>query len=114
VACLALGIGVNTAAFSITNAFLYRPMPFHDGDRVLSLFAYDAREDARAGMSRADLADVRAQVPSLADVAGMSNATLELAGAGGEPERISGEAVTHNLFSLLGVRPALGRGVLPW
>ncbi|HEV2149542.1 MAG TPA: ABC transporter permease [Longimicrobiaceae bacterium] len=111
--CLALGMGVNTATFSIVNTLLFRPPPFEDADRVVLLYAQPPKqgweEDA---FSSAELADVRAGSRALADVAGAGSRGFNLAGDD-EPVRVAGSPVTPNLFPLLGVRPALGRGFLP-
>ncbi|HEU0079533.1 MAG TPA: hypothetical protein VFQ76_17885, partial [Longimicrobiaceae bacterium] len=70
---LALGIGVNTAVFSVVNTFLFRPLPMRDAERVVMLFTEQARQGIEgAPFSVADLEDVRAQSRTLADVASVA------------------------------------------
>ncbi len=111
--CLALGIGVNTATFSIVNTVLLRPPPFADGDRVVRLYSQAPRQEwEQDAFSTGELAEIRARSRTLAGVAGAGQRGFNLAG-GGEAVRLQGSPVTHDLFPLLGVRPALGRGFLP-
>jgi hypothetical protein len=113
VLCLGLGIGVNTAVFSIVNTFLLRPLPLEDPDRILMLYGEQPKQGIdESGMSVVDLQDIRAQAASLQDVAGVAQGGFNLAG-GDEPVRLKGAYTTHNLFSLIGVKPMLGRGFLP-
>ena len=113
VTCIALGIGVNTAVFSIVNTFVLRPLPLEDPDRILNLYGQQAKQGVDdSKLSVVDLQDIRTQVSSLQDVAGIAKGGFNLAG-GDEPVRLQGAWVTHNLFGLIGVRPMLGRGFLP-
>ena len=113
VVCLALGIGVNTAVFSIVNTLLIRPPPFADGDQVVRLYSQAPRQGwEQDAFSTGELAEIRERSRTLAGVAGAGQQGFNLAG-GGEPVRLQGSPVTHDLFPLLGVRPALGRGFLP-
>ncbi|MEW5928798.1 MAG: ABC transporter permease [Gemmatimonadota bacterium] len=113
VACLALGIGVNTAVFSIVDTLLLRPLPFREGERVVRLHSQAPGEGAEEDLfSLGELAEIRARSRTLAGVAGAGSRGFNLAGEG-EPVRLQGSPVTHGLFPLLGVRPALGRGFLP-
>lgn len=106
---LALGIGANTAIFSLVNAVLLTPLPFPDADQLVMVW-----EDASAvGFPRDDAApgnyaDWKAQQTVFADMAALSSKSFTLTGDG-EPERPAVQAVTWNLFPLLGVSPALGR-----
>ncbi|MBV9772849.1 MAG: ABC transporter permease [Gemmatimonadetes bacterium] len=114
VLCLALGIGTNTAVFSVVNTLLLRPLPIRDPDRVLMLYTRQDRQGIDdASFSVADLLDVRAQSTTLADVAGMYEGGFNLAGGDGEPERVKGMGISANLFPLIGVSPARGRNFLP-
>ncbi len=110
---LALGIGANTAIFSLVNAYLLRPMPVDDPDRVVAIYQTAARwgQDIR-GMSYPELIDYRKQDTGLADLMGSTGIPLSMQ-EGATPELIWGEIVTGNYFSGLGVRPVLGRGFLP-
>jgi predicted permease len=113
VLCLALGIGVNTAVFSIVNTVLLRPLPFADGERVVRLYSQPPGEGGEEDLfSMGELAEIRARSRTLAGVEGAGARGFNLAGEG-EPVRLQGSPVTHGLFPLLGVRPALGRGFLP-
>src|SRR6185436_8822927 len=109
---LALGIGANTAIFSLTNAVLLRPLPFADPERLVMLW-----EDAAwAGFPRNDLSpanyvDFKAQNRTLKDMAVMDRRGFNLTGDG-EPEQIYACGVTANFFSLLGIKPTLGRGFI--
>jgi len=110
---LALGIGANTAIFSVVNAALLRPLPFHDPDRLVMVW-----EDASfAGFPRntpapANYADWKSQNHVFEDMGALAINSFNLTGDG-EPEKIDSYEVTANFFSMLGVKPALGRGFLP-
>jgi putative ABC transport system permease protein len=103
---LALGIGANTAIFSLVNAALLRPLPFKDPDQLVFLWNTNAsREPEPLGSGR--LMDFRAQTASFGALAGISHLSLTLTGRG-DPERISGSSVSSNFFDVLGARPLLG------
>jgi predicted permease len=108
VACLAVGIGVNTTIFSVVNAILLRPFAFTDPERLVVLEERDAKNDDEAGVSWPDLTDWRSQSNVFSEIGAVQGRSLTLANAG-EPERLYGNATTWNLFPLLGVKPALGR-----
>jgi hypothetical protein len=110
---LALGIGANTAIFSVVNAVLLRPLPFAEPERLVSI-AETHPELPRAEVAAPDFEDWRRQAQSFADMAAWSLkdwGKLALTEAG-EPEQLQGTCVTPNLFPLLGVSPALGRNFL--
>ncbi|HLK18165.1 MAG TPA: ABC transporter permease, partial [Bryobacteraceae bacterium] len=110
---LALGIGANTAIFSIVNAYILRPMPVDDPGRLVALYFTAPRlGNELTGLSYPDLMDYRKQDTGLADIMGSTGIPLSLS-TGGESELIWGEVVTGNYFSGLGVHPMLGRGFLP-
>src|SRR5687768_16545136 len=89
--CLALGIGVNTAIFSIVNTFLIKPLPIREEQGVLRLFASQPGQGIDdAGMSLADVEDVRRSATTLAEVAPMFGTGFNLAGGDGEPVRLEG------------------------
>src|SRR5262245_34648424 len=106
---LALGIGANTAIFSLVDAVLLRPLPFRDPERLVMVW-----EDAsRIGFPRnttapANYADWKAQNQVFEDMAALEGRNLNLTEEG-EPEKVEGQAVTANFFPLLGVKPMLGR-----
>src|SRR5574341_410050 len=106
---LALGIGANTAMFSVVNAVMLRPLPFHEADRLAILWTDDPKRGLHEQVtSYTTFTDWRGQSQSFADMAIFSGNPLTLTG-GEEPERVKGEFVSANLFPLLGVQPALGR-----
>jgi putative ABC transport system permease protein len=111
---LALGIGANTAIFSVVNAVLLRPLPFTEPDRLVSI-AETHPELPRAEVAAPDFEDWRRQARVFRDMAAWSikdwgkTALTEA----GEPEQLQSTCVTQNLFPLLGVSPALGRNFLP-
>ena len=110
---LALGIGANTAIFSLFNAYLLRPMPVDHPERLAAIYFSSPQSGAfPAGLSYPDLLDYRRHDTGLADIVGSSGIPLSMS-AGAEPELIWGEIVTGNYFSGLGVHPVLGRGFLP-
>jgi putative ABC transport system permease protein len=106
---LALGIGANTVIFSKVDAVVIRALPYDDPDRVIVIW-----EDAsRVGFAKntpapANFMDWRRLNRSFADMAATRGVTASLTGDG-VPEQILGRAATANFFSVLGVRPVLGR-----
>ena len=100
---IALGIGGNTAMFSVVNAVLLKPFPFQDPERLV-------RVESRN--SYPDMADWIEQSQTGENFGGYATWFLDLT-QGDEPERIPGVAVTGSLFPLLGVNPALGRLLEP-
>jgi putative ABC transport system permease protein len=106
---LALGIGANTAIFSLINAVLLRPLPFAEPERLVMVW----EEASFAGFPRntpspANYADFKAQSRTLEDLAALDWRNFNLTGTG-EPEKVEAYGTTANFFPLLGVRPALGR-----
>ena len=107
---LALGIGVNTAVFSVVNAIVLRPLPVRDGDRLVVIASQRASSQSLRGVSFEDIQDYRrATVDLFEDIAGYSVGFLGLAPIGGEPQRVLVTWVTGNYFQLLDIRPTLGR-----
>jgi predicted permease len=110
---LALGIGANTAIFSVIDAVLFRPLPFAAAEQLVILW-----EDATwAGFPRNDLSpanylDFKSQNHTLEDLAAVDRRTFNLTGDG-DPEQIAAYGVTADFFPLLGVRPMLGRVFIP-
>ncbi|MFZ0639874.1 MAG: ABC transporter permease [Candidatus Acidiferrales bacterium] len=106
---LALGIGANTAIFSIVNTSLLRPLPFHDSSQLVDLWGHSTQFDfPNLGMSLADIADIRAQNKVFADVAPYEYSTMTLTGSGA-PQQLDAGAVSVNFFPLLGMTPLYGR-----
>src|SRR6266404_962574 len=110
---LALGIGANTAIFSVVNAVLLRPLPFHDPDRLAILWTDDTKRGIHEGVTPyLTVTDWRSQSQLFADMAIFTSNPLTLTGLN-EPERVKGEFVSANLFPLLGVEPVLGQTFSP-
>ena len=109
---LALGIGANTAMFSVINGVLLRPLPFQDPQRLVALGEFDTRTgrtSTQGSLSYPDLMDVRARNHSFEAVAAYnSNNPLTLTGAG-QALHVKVQTVSSNLFPLLGAQPSLGR-----
>ena len=103
---LALGIGANTAIFSVVNAILLRPLAFHDSSRIMLIAEKSKYPDP--SVSYQNFVDWRDQSHSFESVQGMRASTITLTGAG-EPERLNARWVTSGLFPLLGVKAGLGR-----
>jgi putative ABC transport system permease protein len=105
---LALGIGANTAIFSIVNAVLLRPLPYHEPDRVVLLWSHWTNW-TKTWVSEPELADYQ-QARSLEHVAAFSSTSFNLTGgAGSEPLRVLAAQVQAPVFDALGARPLLGR-----
>ncbi len=110
---LALGIGANTAIFSVINGVLLRPLPFHEPGRLAMLWTDDLKRNLReVATAYPNFLDWRNQSQTFADMAIFNGNPLVLTDAE-EPERVLGSFVSASLFPLLGVAPALGRGFLP-
>lgn len=114
----ALGIGANTAVFSVLNAVLLRPLPFHQPQNLVALGEYDTREKADPGteissISYLDYVDWRNQNKVFERVAVYTNQSVSTLTDGNEATHVQGEAVSADLFSLLGIQPVLGRTFLP-
>src|SRR5215207_2990746 len=110
---LALGIGANTAIFSVVNAVLLRPLPFPNSDTLVSLFETDVRRGQERGShSYANFMDLRAQNTVFERIASYHSGDFSMTGRG-EPARLQGSVVSADLFPLLGVAPVLGRTFLP-
>jgi putative ABC transport system permease protein len=110
---LALGIGANTAIFSLVNAVLLRPLPFAEPDRLVWVWGNIRGGGTRASVSPLDFLDYRQQNTTFEEFAASFAVPLPLNLTGdGEPERLQAGAVTGNYFQALGAKPALGRTFL--
>jgi putative ABC transport system permease protein len=114
----ALGIGANTAVFSVLNAVLLRPLPFHEPQNLVALGEYDVREKTDPGteidsISYLDYVDWRDQNKVFERVAVYTNQGVSTLTDGNEATHVQGEAVSADLFQLLGIQPLLGRTFLP-
>jgi putative ABC transport system permease protein len=104
---LALGIGANAAIFSVVNAVLLRPLPWHEPDRAVMIWSRWTAFD-KTWVAEGEVLDYRRRSRTLAEIGAWGEGQVNLTGDG-EPERVSAASVTANLFSTLGVRPAIGR-----
>lgn len=110
---LALGIGANTAIFSVVNAVLLRPLPFANSDQLMMVWESDpTRGQVRGSASYPNFADWREQNHVFEHMSSYYNNDFILTGRG-ESTRLQGAVVNADLFPLLGVAPAIGRGFLP-
>ncbi len=110
---LSLGIGANTAIFSVTNALVLRPFDFRDLDRLVNVFGTTPQQgDEISGMAPADFADLRKQQSAFAELAAYRQSNVNLTGVG-EPERVQSFEVTAGFFRMLGVEAVPGRAFLP-
>src|SRR5262245_41878154 len=106
---LALGIGANTAIFSIVNAVLLQPLPFAEPERLM-WFGGWMGNDKEQGVTPADFLDYREQCQSFEQLAASVSDGIAMNLSGGsEPERLKGGYVTANYLDVFGVKPALGR-----
>jgi predicted permease len=110
---LALGIGVNTAIFSMVDAFLLRPLPVNDPSQIAVLGYQQLHQNIQTQFSVADYRDIRNQTSGVfsevfAYVFGMDGLSVD-----GKADRIMTNYVSGNYFSALGIKPALGRFILP-
>jgi len=114
VIALALGIGANTAIFSVVNAVLLRPLPYRQPEQLVMVWEdYRGRGGPeREWLSPADLQDWREQNQIFEHIAAMNNWGPTLTGQA-EPEMLVGAAVSHNMFAALGIEPSLGRSFRP-
>jgi len=106
VATLALGIGANTAVFSVVDAALLRPLPYPNADRLTSI--NDVAPFGPFVTSPPNFVDYRAQSRSFTEMSALYGNDFTLTGAG-EPRSISGAVVSHGFFQVFGVAPAIGR-----
>lgn len=107
---LALGMGATTTIVSVVNAVLLRPLPYQEADRLVVLS--ETRRGEEISVAFPNLLDWRAESRTLDAIAGFASRTLNLTAAG-DPERLRGQVVTANLFSIVGVSPILGRAFAP-
>jgi putative ABC transport system permease protein len=105
----AVGIGVNTAVFSVFSGVLLRPLPYPDADRITLLWLDNRREGIRDDIgSYPNFRDWKEQSTSYAHMAGFTPSNFTLTGAD-EPERLEGARVSAAFFDVMGIRPSLGR-----
>src|SRR2546423_7944273 len=110
---LALGIGANTAIFSVVNTLLLRPLPFKEPARLVQVWEANYQRGRNTmDVSYPNFVDWRDQNQVFEQIAAYSDKTFNLTDTG-EPERIQGEIVSPSIFPLLGIKPVLGRVLLP-
>src|SRR6185436_2873540 len=106
---LALGIGVNSLMFSLVDAVLFRPLPVRAPERLLRI-GTTFGSGASSGVSYPLLEDFREQSQAFVGLGGVSGGNVVLVGTNNEqPDRVPATLVSGNFFTLLGVKPALGR-----
>ncbi|MBZ5595711.1 MAG: ABC transporter permease [Acidobacteriia bacterium] len=105
---LALGIGANTAMFSVIDSVLLRPLPYRESDRLMVVWEKPPGE-LRNGVSGANFLDWRDQNHVFEHLAGLTFASFNISGKD-LPERVDGWRTSWDFFDMLGVRPLLGRG----
>jgi putative ABC transport system permease protein len=108
---LALGIGANTAIFSVVNAVLLRPLPYNGAERLVAIFE-TTQNNPRDYISVPNLKDYREQTNSFEDFTTFVPQSVNLTGVA-EPDRVRGGFVTSKFFQLLGVHAASGRDLQP-
>jgi putative ABC transport system permease protein len=109
VLALALGIGANTAIFSVVNAVLLRPLPFADPEQLVIVWMDNRQQGVKEDIhSYPNFVDYREQNKVFENLAAYRNASLNLTGTG-EPERVLGAASTASFFEVMRVAPAIGR-----
>lgn len=112
---LALGIGANTAVFSLVETAILKPLPFRDPARLITLWdSYQSLVD-RAGMSAVEMAEWQRQTDLLIDSAWFRSvpATLALTGSSGTASAVNAAVFSPNLLPLFGAAPARGRALSP-
>jgi putative ABC transport system permease protein len=106
---LALGVGANTAIFSIVNAVLLRSLPYRDPDRLVRIFFNEPGVGLRdVRFSKPELDDLQTRADVFEDVTPIFEGSEDLTGAG-QPERVEGVNTSFSYFSMLGVIPQIGR-----
>ncbi len=106
---LALGIGANTAIFSVADAFIFKPVPFPQADRLVMLHERaPGNTTLSSPVSPADFLDMRSQATSYEQVAAYNQVDFNLSGTG-DPEPVFSSLATANFFDTLGMKPLLGR-----
>jgi predicted permease len=108
---LALGIGANTAIFSVVNGVLLNPLPFHDPNQLVSMFQ-EIPNFKNGSISYPNFLDWQRMNTTFAGMAAYRSTGFNLSG-NGEPERLHGEMISAGFFEILGVNPIMGRTFTP-
>ena len=109
---LALGIGANTAIFSLVNAVLIRPLPYRDADRLTAVWEWNIRERHIDTVTAANFADWKARNHVFEDIGYSWDEVYKFTGAA-NPEAVAGYTFSCNIFPMLGAKPLLGRTFRP-
>jgi putative ABC transport system permease protein len=109
---LGLGIGANTAIFSVVNELLLRPLPYADAERLVMVWEISSNGNHQNVTSRGNFRTWREQSTTFEGMAAFSDQRVNLSGDG-EPEELPLQLATPELFQVLGVKPILGRGMTP-
>lgn len=109
---LAIGIGANTTIFTLVNALLLRPLPVANPDELVTVFTSDYSSSDLGTSSYPDYVDFRDRTQTLSGLVAYQQRPFSV-DIDGASERIFGEVVSGNYFSVLGISPALGRGFFP-
>jgi putative ABC transport system permease protein len=110
---LGLGIGANTAIFSVINGVLLKPLPYENGDRLVLLQQAATRTNQQNfGVSIKELYDYREQLSSFDGLVEFHQMSFDLLRRG-EPDRVAAGVVSPNFFDVLGIKPVLGRTFAP-
>src|SRR5512132_369455 len=112
VIALALGIGANTAIFSVVNAILLRPLNYKDSDRLVEINHNYPKLDLKASVSASGYSFYRDQCDSFESIGAGTSWPVNLTD-GGDPERLQGMAATHTFLPMLGIEAAQGRVFSP-
>jgi putative ABC transport system permease protein len=113
VVTLGLGIGANTAIFSVINGVLLKPLPYENAERLVLLQQSATRANQpNVGVSIKELYDYRQQLASFAGLVEFHQMSFDLLRRG-EPDRVAAGVVSPNFFDVLGIKPILGRAFLP-
>jgi putative ABC transport system permease protein len=109
VLCLAIGIGLNTMMFSVTDGVLIQPLPYKDPDRIVVLHTTQKQTNEQFGsLSWLELKDWQERAQSFSALAGIQYRSFTVSD-GGDADRYGGAAISHGLFPMLGISPQFGR-----
>jgi predicted permease len=106
---LALGIGANTAVFSVVESVLLRPLPFQDSQRVFAIWAVQRDQQARIGASMPEFEDYKDQSHSFEYMANLLSGWTYTWTGQGEPRTVNCTGISYDFFPMLGIKPYLGR-----
>lgn len=109
---IALGIGANTAIFSVVNAVLLRPLPFAHAEQLVQLWGTNPKKGVNTNpISYLNFADLHNQSSSFENMVAYSQGDASLVSSDGSPEQIDGVLVSSEMFPMLGINPVIGRAL---